>query len=380
MYSIRNYGEMILDAGRMEAYTRALEAAVRPGAVVLDIGTGTGIFTLLACRLGARRVFAVEPSEAIQVAREIVAANGYAQTVEFFQALSTEVTLPERADVIVSDLRGILPLYGPHLVAIADARERHLAPGGAMIPRSDALWLSAVESAQLYARIDAPWSDNRYGFDMGAARGLLANSYFRATVEPQQIVADPQCVGTIDYRTVRDPDFAADARLTAAREATGHGLCVWFDSTLGDGIGFSNRPGAPGLIYGSAFFPWPSPVALVAGDEIAVSLRSDLVGDDYVWGWNTRIGGADGRAKAEFTQSQFHGQPMSPAKLRKRGARHVARLNQEAAIDRLVLERMGELMPLGDIARELHERFPRRFARWEDALSHVGELSLRYSA
>ena len=64
------------------------------------------------------------------MAREIAAANGFADRIDFFQELSTEVELPERADVIVSDLRGVLPAYQHHIGAIADARERLLAPGG----------------------------------------------------------------------------------------------------------------------------------------------------------------------------------------------------------------------------------------------------------
>ena len=379
MYSIRNYGEMILDAARMDAYVRALRQAVKPGCVVLDIGTGTGIFALLACRFGARRVFAVEPSDAICVAQEIAAANGCAATIEFFQALSTDITLPERADVIVSDLRGILPFFGRHLAAIADARERHLVPGGAMIPAADTLWLAAVESPELYRRLDAPWSANAYGLDMGAARALAANSSSRATIRPGELAADPVACGTIDYREIRDPDFSCEVRLRAARNATAHGLCLWFDSILSEGIRLTNAPGGPGLIYGSAFFPWPKPVELQAGDAIAVNLRADLVGDAYIWSWKTRIGADRAQGvKAEFEQSEFRGEPLSPAKLRKRSARHVPLLDVDGRIDRLILELMDGERPVGDIAREVAGRFPGRFERWEDALSRVGELSLRY--
>ncbi|MDH3444335.1 MAG: 50S ribosomal protein L11 methyltransferase, partial [Deltaproteobacteria bacterium] len=56
MYSIFDYGSMIADHVRMDAYARALRRAVTADSVVLDIGTGTGIFALLACQFGARRV------------------------------------------------------------------------------------------------------------------------------------------------------------------------------------------------------------------------------------------------------------------------------------------------------------------------------------
>ena len=140
---------MIADATRMGAFARALGQAIKPGAVVIDIGTGTGICALLACRHGARRVYAIEPDDAIQVAREIAAANGYADRIEFIQAISTQVTLPERADVIVSDLGGVLPWFQRHIPSIVDARARFLAPGGVLIPQQDVGWAAVVEAHEL---------------------------------------------------------------------------------------------------------------------------------------------------------------------------------------------------------------------------------------
>ncbi|MGA9378220.1 MAG: 50S ribosomal protein L11 methyltransferase, partial [Phormidium sp.] len=100
MYSISGYGSMIADKGRMDAYVKALRQTVKPDSVVVDIGTGTGIFALLACQFGAKKVYAIEPSDAIQVAKEIAGKNGYGDRIIFIQDISTKVQLPELAKVI----------------------------------------------------------------------------------------------------------------------------------------------------------------------------------------------------------------------------------------------------------------------------------------
>ena len=126
-YSLGAYGSMIADRVRIEAYARALRKTVRDGCVVAEIGTGPGIFAVLACQLGAGRVYAVEPSEIIQMAREVAAANGCIDKIVFFEEFSDQVTLPTRVDVILSDLRGVLPLNERHIPSIVDARRRFLS-------------------------------------------------------------------------------------------------------------------------------------------------------------------------------------------------------------------------------------------------------------
>lgn len=377
MYSIKNYGEMILDATRMDAYVAALRGAVTPGAVVLDIGTGTGIFAMLACQLGARRVFAVDPSDSIVVAEEIAAANGLSRSIEFFQAMSTEITLPERADVVISDMHGVLPQFRRHLVAIKDARERHLAPGGAMIPARESIWAAVVEAPEQFHGITSPWSDNAYGLDMSAARRMMTNTCFREAIRHDQLLADPKLCGTLDHQVLDSPHFNSSTAFSISRPGRGHGLCLWFDSILAEGIELSNAPDKPRLIYGRLYLPWPEPVDLKPGQKIAVTLRADLVGDEYVWGWDTRIGNG-AAAGRHFSQSEFLGELLSPATLRKQAAGHVPGLGEDGHIDRIILQLMDEQRPLGDIAREVAARFPVRFVRWQDALTRVGDLSLRY--
>ena len=118
MYSLAAYGRMIADLLQKHPSRSALQRAINSGDVVAEIGTGTGIFALLACRLGARRVYAFEPSPLIELAREIASANGFADRIEFIPRISLESHLPEPVNLVFSDVRGVLPFFEKGLVSM----------------------------------------------------------------------------------------------------------------------------------------------------------------------------------------------------------------------------------------------------------------------
>jgi protein arginine N-methyltransferase 1 len=326
MYSLAAYGDMMQDRGRMDAYAAALRAAIVPGATVIDIGTGTGIMAFLACAYGAATVYAIEPADVIETARAVARANALDDRIRFVQKPSTAVTIPERADVVVSDLRGVLPLFQHHLPSIVDARRRLLKPGGSLIPRRDVIRVAVAGAARLYERHVTPWERNDYGLDMRAVSRLETNTWRQCRARPDDVALAPQDLAAIDYATVHETGMSGRVQWHALEAAETCGLIVWFDADLGAGAGFSNAPGAAGLIYGQAFFPWPHPVRLAPGDTVALRMSAVLVGEDYVWTWETRITPELlGAPKANFRQSTFLGIPRSPASLARRAADHVPR-------------------------------------------------------
>ena len=381
MYSLGGYGSMIADRVRIEAYAHALRGAIRPESTVLEIGTGPGIFAVLACQLGAGRVYAIEPDDVIQVARDVARANGFEDRIEFFQDISTKVSLPIKADVIVSDLRGVLPLFGKHLPAIADARRRLLAPGGILIPRKDLIWASIAEAPETYGGIVDCWERNALDIPLAAARQLAVNNSQKARLKPEQMLAQPRLWATLDYTTIEDPNVRARINWTVERAGTGHGLLVWFDTELAENIGFSNAPGAPEAIYGSLFFPWAAPVPLEKGQGVCVDIAGRLVGDEYVWRWTTEIASPNSPSEIlhRFDQSQLAGAVISPEKLHRKASDYIPQLSEDGRLRRRTLDLMDGKSSLDEIARRLASEFPEKFESWQQALSYAGNCSSEYS-
>jgi protein arginine N-methyltransferase 1 len=385
MYDLNDYGRMITDHVRMDAYAKALKAAVTPESVVLDIGAATGIHALLACKFGARQVYAVESNDAIHLAREVAEANGFGGRIDFIQGLSTTITLPQPADIIVSDMRGVLPLFGRHILAIIDARQRHLAPGGLLIPQQDTLWAALVEARQVYRDVIKPWA-LPYGLNMAPVQELALNRWDAANtdeIHSGHLLTEPHCWAVLDYATIQSPDAGQNAiTLNARRDGMAHGWLVWFDAELTESIGFSNGPASTKTaeVYGRAFFPLPEPVPLVRGDAITFDIQATLAGDEYHWDWTTRVhsGQDPGIAKAEFIQSTAYGGALDEPHLARHVAHRVPRLDQEGQIERFVLTSIDGQLTVEEIADRLRSAYPDRFATSPEAIVYVHQLTHGY--
>ena len=370
---------MIADEARFSAYTQAITRAARPGDAILDVGCGPGVFALFACKTDARKVYAIESEDVVQYARELAAANGCADRIEFIQGDSRKTELPERVDVIVSDIRGVLPLYDHAIQTIEDARQRFLVPGGVLIPQRDILQAALVDATEYYCRLTAPWRTVVPETNVSAALPIVLNTSYGVHFKREQLLTEPRAWATLNYATGVTEDISAELTLTIERAGTAHGLCVWFDAQLLERIGFSSGPGAVNSVYGQTFFPWLDKVTVEQGQHIHVLLQADLVGDDYVWRWETKIPANRFGPERHFKQSTLQGMVLSPESLRRRAADFVPQLSGSGKADRWLLQAIDGKASLQEIAQAAAQRFPKIFPRWEDALHRAADLAAEFS-
>jgi type I protein arginine methyltransferase len=376
MYSLSGYVEMLADSVRMRAYESALQAVVTRDSIVLDIGTGLGVTAIIAARLGARHVIAIEPDEVVEVARMVAIRNGVGDRIEFRKGLSTALELPDTADVIVSDLRGVLPLFGSHVESIRDARDRLLTPGGVLIPKCDYIRVALVEAPEIYYSGARGSATPNLMIDLTDVHALGTNGWGRQRFEHHHIVGDISTWAEIDYESVVTPHFLRRVVTRAPRSATLHGIGAWFDTVLHAGVGFSNAPGEPPAIYGHAFFPFTTPLVVAASDEIEVDMRARLVNNEYVWTWNATVrDSATGAVIASRRQSSLLDGASSINEVMKSSDRHAPARNVDGDIDLFILSQMDGTATSGAIAERLAEAFPSHFSRTRDALARVAAIA-----
>lgn len=373
MYSLASFGGMVGRGARYNAYASALRGVVDHRTTILDLGCGPGFWAVVAARCGAARVYAIEPDESIRWGQEAARSLGLADRIHFLRGLSTGVQLPDRVDCIVSDLRGCLPLFSTHLPSVVDARTRLLKPGGRLIARRDTLWAGIIEIPRFYRRLTEPWLKPEWRGAYAPALQVILNQAHKDRFTRAALLSEPACWADLDYATIDSPDVLANVELRISRAGTGHGIGLWFDAELADGIGFSNAPGQPELVYGRLVLPWRKPVRLQAGDAVRVGLRAQFVNGDYAWTWNTDLPG-----NARFEQNTLHGLAASIEDIRQRAANAVPALGDDAAVDADILKCLDGRSTIMAVATRVMSAHPGRFGSIAEAMSRVGDLAVRY--
>ena len=185
---------MMADEVRTNAYAEALRQGRPAGR--RRAGSRRGHGNLFPARVQIRRPARScrDENAAVRIARELGRSNGYGDRIVCHEVPGHLLTLPEPVDVIVSELRGVLPFSGRSVSALIDARARLLKPGGILLPQRDSLWVALASAPEDHQRAVAPWSTNDLGFDLGRWSALLANSWIRA--EPRAVPA-PLSAGAV---------------------------------------------------------------------------------------------------------------------------------------------------------------------------------------
>jgi len=198
--------------------------------VVLDVGCGTGILSMFCIQAGAKTVYAVDYSDIVVQAREIIKNNGMDGKIHVIKGKAEEIDLPEKVDIIVSEWMGYFLFYESMLSTVLICRDRFLKDDGVILPDKASLHFAFIEDDD-YKKQKIDWWDNVYGFDMSCIKKIAYREPIVDIVDAKYVVS--QCIKVYEVdlytMTINDLDFTAKYEISMVRDDSVHALIAWFD-------------------------------------------------------------------------------------------------------------------------------------------------------
>lgn len=95
----------LIDTKRSIAFKKAIQKTIKPGDVVVDMGTGSGILAMFAAKAGAKKVYAVEiDKNNIITLNKTFQENNLSDNIEVIEGDITKVKIPEKVDVVMGEM------------------------------------------------------------------------------------------------------------------------------------------------------------------------------------------------------------------------------------------------------------------------------------
>jgi 2-polyprenyl-3-methyl-5-hydroxy-6-metoxy-1,4-benzoquinol methylase len=279
--------DMLNDTARTLAYLQAIAEVVKPGDVVVEIGTGTGILATAAARSGARRVYAIEASAIADTAAQVYADNGVADNITLIRGWSTEVELPERADVVISEVIGDNPLGERVREITADALARFAKPNVRLLPSGLTINATlvgvdeAMRNQHICADFQADYWQTLYDLDLSAfatASTAQAVLHYLPAQRAQQWprASAHTALATFDLaQAATQLNIDTQVRTQATSDCAADGVLLTFDLRLSPGVTLSTNLDAVASDnhWFSPLWILPEPVHAKPDDTIEIHYR-----------------------------------------------------------------------------------------------------------
>lgn len=280
---------MLRDATSLALYERAIREMVRPGDVVLALGTGTGVLAMWAAQAGARRVFAVDPTPVVRLAHLLAAHNGLDDRIAFIEADSRAIDLPEPVDVVVSECMGSFFVTDEQVPVLRDAR-RLCHPEARVVPHRVRLLL-APACVSLDEDLSL-WAQPLIGLDLSPARSFALNATYAREVAPGDLQGLAEELAAFDAFETPD-DIRGSITFPFVERTVVDGFVGWFDALLTPTVTLSTAPGQR-THQGQLVFP-VEPLTVPAGARIEAHWELRTVEHDAVrWHWSGTLYDASG--------------------------------------------------------------------------------------
>lgn len=299
-------GNMLADTVRTGLYQKSIieNPSDFYDKVVLDVGTGSGILSFFALQAGAKKVYAVDASEAVNIAKVLAKNNGYEDRIEIIKGKIEEINLPEQVDVIISEPIGFMLLHERMIESYIVGRNRFLKKyienekdisngdeniinSVKLYPSCGSIIITAFSDDHLhYEHMNrAAFWDNEdfFGLNLKCVHDLAREEYFSQVIvgkiAEDTLISNDKVTKHFDFRRIKSEellDFEMDFHFEISKTCLMHGFAGWFDLDFLGTDSFhvlSTAPSSPVTHWYQCRFLFQYPIGVNAGQFITGKIK-----------------------------------------------------------------------------------------------------------
>jgi tetratricopeptide (TPR) repeat protein len=268
---------MMNEPRRNNAYFAALKSAITPDSDVFEIGTGSGLLAMMAAKLGANRVTTCEAVALIaKTAQRIVTDNGYEKSVKVISKRSADVEvgedLPQKADILVSEIFSS-ELIGEYVLpSIEDAKRRLLKPEGRIIPAAGSIMIALFGGYDLGRNLKV---EDSFGFKLQHFNSIVSDKQpiRRDDLDVEMLSDDTEAFRFDFENSTFFPSQNKMLRIPIRNSGRCYGVIQWMRLQMDKEVVFENHPSEKSSVsnWQRCAYVFPESIDVKPGQVIVVS-------------------------------------------------------------------------------------------------------------
>ena len=178
--------------------------------IVFEVGSGLGLFSLLAVKSGARHVYSWEPSSMVNSLQTMVKLNHADKEITVLQGPIEDISLSEKVDIIFTTNFGFGLFLDSFIPQFLYARDKFLKENGLMLPSNAELFFSSAVSSSFAIKRKFDWT-NVYGFDFSPIENNSIADSSLAAVSTSLIKTTSSLICDLDFSKISTKDLNVDS-------------------------------------------------------------------------------------------------------------------------------------------------------------------------
>lgn len=243
------------------------------GKIVLEIGSNVGVFSMLAARVGAKHVYAWEPTILATYSREIIKINGYENLISIITDKIEQMQINDVPDIIFTSSFGPCLLWSSVFLDFIKARDIFKKRMPQLLPSIAQLGIAGYAPPNEEVPQNF-WSDV-YGFNFRPIAEDESKESFIIEVPPERVHTNVSIFARFDLNTVNIETISSPSgsfEITAEQNFILYGFAIFFEvifKTAYRDIIYSTSPFSPPSHYSQFVCRLPNPIQMKKGEKIA---------------------------------------------------------------------------------------------------------------
>ena len=272
---------MMNDDDRNNFYLSALKSSVKTESTVLEIGTGSGLLSIVAANLGAKKINTCEAnSEVVKIATQIISRNNLRDKINIIHKKSNDIKIgsdiEKPADILVSEIFSSEFLGEGVLPTIEDAKRRLISKNSRIIPEFGSIMISLFGGDEIGKYI---YTESFEHINLKNFNSIIPKKHYLHR-QDLKILFMSKSIEAFHFDFVQEDSFPKETKkvsIQAIQNGKCHGIIQWIKFGMKSGISYENNPSKLKKSSGwqQVLYLFDAPIELKVGQKVSIVCKHD---------------------------------------------------------------------------------------------------------